>query len=264
VTKTVSLPIGASLERLVEIASAAGAAIMQHYGLDEPVDVKGDGTPLTAADRAAHALISAELAALTPDVPVISEEGVIPSCEERRHWTRFWLVDPLDGTKEFVKRIGEFTVNIALIDEGVPSLGVVFAPALGLTYFAGRGHGSWRQTAGGAPTRLHSGQRIAGVTRVVESRSHPSEALEAFIATLGPVTRERLGSSLKFCRVAESGADVYARFGPIHEWDVAAGDCVYRYSGPDGTVRPSSLIYNQPTLTIAGFVIGDEQRAGTA
>jgi 3'(2'), 5'-bisphosphate nucleotidase len=257
---TVSSPTVQSLERIVEIASAAGAAIMQHYGADERVDMKADGSPLTAADRAAHVLIVTELADLTPDVPVISEEGVIPPYEERRHWTRFWLVDPLDGTKEFVKRIGEFTVNIALIEDGVPALGVVMAPALGLTYFAARGHGAWRQRGDDPPERIHGGQRTAGVTRVVESRSHPSEALEAFIATLGPVTRERLGSSLKFCRVAEGGADLYPRLGPIHEWDVAAGDCVYRYSGLDGTTRPSPITYNQPTLTLPGFVIGDQQQ----
>jgi 3'(2'), 5'-bisphosphate nucleotidase len=257
---TVSQATVQSLERIVEIASAAGAAIMQHYGGDDRVDLKNDGTPLTAADRSAHALILSELTELTPDVPVISEEGVIPEYEQRRHWTRFWLVDPLDGTKEFVKHIGEFTVNIALIDEGIPSLGVVMAPALGLTYFAAQGQGAWRQTGDGRAERIHGGTRIPGVTRVVESRSHPSAALEAYIATLGPVTRERLGSSLKFCRVAEGGADLYPRFGPINEWDVAAGDCVYRYSGPGGTVRPSPLVYNQPTLTLTGgFVIGDEQ-----
>jgi 3'(2'), 5'-bisphosphate nucleotidase len=256
---TESPPIVQSLERIVEIASAAGAAIMQHYGANGLVDVKEDGTPLTAADRAAHAVIATELARFTPDVPIISEEGEIPPYEVRRHWTRFWLVDPLDGTKEFVKRIGEFTVNIALIEEGVPSLGVVLAPALGLTYFAAQGHGAWRKAGDGRPERIYGRPRPDGVTRVVESRSHPSPALEAFIATLGPVIRERLGSSLKFCRVAEGGADVYPRFGPINEWDVAAGDCVYRYSGPGGTVRPSPLKYNQPTLTLTeGFVIGDD------
>jgi 3'(2'), 5'-bisphosphate nucleotidase len=255
-----SPPTVQSLERVLEIAAAAGAAIMPHYGATERVDVKVDGTPLTAADRAAHAVIAAELGRFAPGVPVISEEGEIPPYEVRRHWTKFWLVDPLDGTKEFVKHIGEFTVNIALIEDGVPSLGVVLAPALGLTYFAAQGQGAWRQTGDGRPERIYGRPPSPGSTRVVESRSHPSAALEAFIATLGPVTRERLGSSLKFCRVAEGGADVYPRFGPIHEWDVAAGDCVYRYSGPDGTVRPSPLIYNQPTLTLTGFVIGDGQR----
>jgi 3'(2'), 5'-bisphosphate nucleotidase len=245
-----------ALERIVGIASAAGAAIMRHYGTDERVDLKGDGTPLTMADRAAHALITSELARFTPDVPVISEEGEIPPYDLRRHWTRFWLVDPLDGTKEFVARNGEFTVNIALIEDGEPTLGVVLAPAMGLTYFAARGHGAWRQKADGPPERIYGQAPADGVTRLVESRSHPSAELEAFIATLGPVTRQCLGSSLKFCRVAEGGADLYPRFGPTCEWDVAAGDCVYRYSGRGDTIRQSPLRYNQPTLTTPGFVIG--------
>jgi 3'(2'), 5'-bisphosphate nucleotidase len=165
-------------------------------------------------------------------------------------------VDPLDGTKEFIAANGEFTINIALIQRGEPVIGVVVAPAFDAAYFASRELGAWRQESGRPTVRLCGGGGSGRVTRVVESRSHPSPELEAFIATLGRVERTRLGSSLKFCRVAEGASDLYPRFGRTYEWDVAAGDCVYRYSGPNGHERRSPLTYNQPELTTGAFVIG--------
>jgi 3'(2'), 5'-bisphosphate nucleotidase len=234
---------------------------MRHYGQCEPIADKGFSNPVTAADRAAHDVIVRELAGWTPGVPVISEEGEVPPYAERRNWSRFWLVDPLDGTKEFISGNGEFTVNIALIDDGEPVLGVVGAPALDLLYFAERGHGAWRRRSGGESERIHSTLPNPAVTRVVESRSHPTRELEAFIATLGAVERVKLGSSLKFCRIAEGSADLYPRFGPTMEWDVAAGDCVYRNSGPRGGQRKSPLRYNGASLSIAGFILGERSRS---
>jgi 3'(2'), 5'-bisphosphate nucleotidase len=187
---------------------------------------------------------------------VISEEGAVPSFEQRRAWREFWMVDPLDGTKEFLSANGEFTVNIALITDGVPTAAVVAAPAMGLMYFAERGRGAWRRHDDGVTERICSVAPPPDRTRLVESRSHPSAELERYVAGLGPVERQRVGSSLKFCRIAEGAADLYPRFGRTMEWDVAAGDCVYRNSTLDGSERLSPLSYNQPTLSTPKFVVG--------
>jgi 3'(2'), 5'-bisphosphate nucleotidase len=213
---------------------------------------------VTAADHAAHDVIVTALAAWHPDIPIISEEGRIPPETERAGWQQFWLVDPLDGTKEFIHRNGEFTVNIALIVAGIPVLGVVHAPALELTYRAGAGLGAWRRRGSGAPERIWSTPPAEGLPlRVAESRSHPSAELEAWLAARPVAARVPVGSSLKFCLVAEGSVDVYPRLGPTMEWDVAAGDCVYRHSGRAGP-RHSPLVYNQPALRNPSFVLGLE------
>ena len=252
------------LEQLVSLAQAAGTAAMVHYTPDIAVTYKQDSSPVTAADQAAHGIIVRELSRWDPDIPVVSEEAALPDYDERRGWRRFWLVDPLDGTKEFIARNGEFTVNIALIEGTEPVMGVVLAPALADVYFAGKGVGAWKRTADGVTVRLRTTAGGTGPTRIVESRSHPSARLEEYIARLGPVERIQVGSSLKFCRVAEGSADLYPRFGRTMEWDVAAGDCVYRHSSADGRERPSPLTYNQPTLSSAEFVIGTRRDGGPA
>lgn len=253
-----------ALHHVVDLAVEAGVTVMRFYGRPCEVGQKGAAGPVTAADRAAHDCIVEGLARLDPGTPIVSEEAPFPAYERRREWRRFWLVDPLDGTKEFLAVNGEFTVNVALIECGAPVLGVVVAPAMDTVYFAAHDQGAWRREAGGAPVRLCADRSADGVTRVVESRSHPSPELEAFIATLGPVERTRLGSSLKFCRVAEGRSDVYPRFGPTMEWDVAAGDCVYRNACPDGRRRPSPLSYNQPSMSTSRFVIGEPKPARAA
>jgi 3'(2'), 5'-bisphosphate nucleotidase len=252
-----------ALDSIVKIAATAGQCAMQFYGACGTVEHKGEEGPVTAADRAAHEFILRALADRWPEIPVISEEAAIPSYAERREWNTFWLVDPLDGTKEFISGNGEFTVNVALITTAGPVLGVIVAPALETIYFAERGRGAWRRVANGRTERICSVTPPPDRTRVVESRSHPAPELEQFIAALGPVERVRLGSSLKFCRIAEGRADLYPRFGPTMEWDVAAGDCIFRNSTSDGCERYSPLRYNQPTLSTPAFVIG-ERSAGTA
>ena len=243
---------------LARIARAAGDAITSVTRKDLRETRKADASPVTEADRAAHTVILRELAAWTPTVPVISEEGTIPPYETRRSWRQFWLVDPLDGTKEFLTGSGEYTVNIAMIEAGTPVLGVVYAPALDLLYVAGRELGAWRHEAGGEPARLSSTPARAGAPLVVaESRSHPSAELEAYLQTIPVARRVRAGSSLKFCWLADGQADIYPRFGRTMEWDTAAGDCVFRYSGRD-CVRPSPLGYNSPTLAHERFIIGGE------
>ena len=244
-------------EAVCGVVSRAGAAVLERYrARDTWVRAKADGSPVTGVDLAADAILRDGLKALDPAIPYLSEEGGIPAYEVRRRWSRYWLVDPLDGTKEFIGRTGEFTVNVALIEDAEPVLGVVAAPAAGLLYYARAGEGAWKRDGDGPPRRLRS--TLSGPSdpiRVVESRSHPSPALEAFLAPLNVVERVKSGSSLKFCLVAEGRADVYPRLGPTMEWDVAAGDCVHRHSGHPGP-HPGTLRYNKPSLRNGGFVVG--------
>lgn len=251
--------VAASLRSaVVSVVREAGRATMTYYHGPGPAAVreKSDRSPVTLADEVAHAILLEGLHRIDPATPVVSEEAEVASFERRRGWRRFWLVDPLDGTKEFVKRRAEFTVNVALIEDGEPVLGVVLAPALDLLYWAVKGGGAWREEKAGPAQRIYSGPPEPGAPlTVVESLSHPSPELEAYLATLPIARRVQAGSSLKFCWVAEGRADIYPRLGPTMEWDVAAGDCVYRQSGRDGE-RPSPFTYNKPDLRNPGFVVG--------
>jgi 3'(2'), 5'-bisphosphate nucleotidase len=243
---------------VIDLAREAGRATMTYYdgAADAAVREKADRSPVTLADEVAHGILVDGLARLDPATPVVSEEAEAAAFERRRAWRRFWLVDPLDGTKEFIKRRAEFTVNVALIDEGEPVFGVVLAPALDLLYWAVKGGGAWREAKGGAAERIYSSAAAPGTPlTVVESLSHPSAELEEYLRTIPVARRVKAGSSLKFCWVAEGRADIYPRLGPTMEWDVAAGDCIYRQSGRAGE-RPSPLTYNKPDLRNPSFVIG--------
>jgi 3'(2'), 5'-bisphosphate nucleotidase len=242
---------------IIALCREAGRATMTYYdGADAGVREKADQSPVTLADEVAHGILVDGLRRLDPSTPVVSEEDVMTSFEDRRGWRRFWLVDPLDGTKEFIKRRAEFTVNVGLIDEGEPVFGVVLAPALDLLYWAAKGQGAWREDKGGAPERIFSATPEPGrPLTVVESLSHPSPELEEYLQTIPVARRVKAGSSLKFCWVAEGRADVYPRLGPTMEWDVAAGDCIYRQSGR-GAERPSPLTSNKPDLRNPSFIIG--------
>jgi 3'(2'), 5'-bisphosphate nucleotidase len=251
------------------IARQAGAAILEVYRRDDHgVQRKEDESPLTAADLAAHHLITAALAQLTPGLPVLSEESAEIPWSQRQTWTRYWLVDPLDGTKEFIKRNGEFTVNIALIDNGVPVLGAVYVPTLELLYSGAQGLGAWKEK-GAQRARINT----VGVTpaqkklRVVASRRHGGEELETCLTRL----RQRfpdlellnMGSSLKICLVAEGRADIYPRLAPTSEWDTAAAQAVleaaggvltdtafqpYRYNRKDELLNPHFLAMGDPAF----------------
>jgi 3'(2'), 5'-bisphosphate nucleotidase len=243
---------------VVDLVREAGRATMTYYDDPEAAGVreKDDKSPVTLADEVAHGILVGGLRHLDPSTPVVSEEAAADDFETRRSWRRFWLVDPLDGTKEFIKRRAEFTVNVALIDEGEPVLGVVGAPALDLVYWAVKGEGAWREEKHAPAERIYSVRPEPGEPlTVVESLSHPSPELEEYLKTIPVGRRVKAGSSLKFCWVAEGKADIYPRLGPTMEWDVAAGDCVYRQSGRDGE-RPSPLTYNKPDLRNPSFVIG--------
>jgi len=248
------------LDPVADIARRAGAAILEVYnGPDFDVERKGDDSPLTAADLAAHKLIVKGLAELTPDIPVHSEESEGITWEMRRDWQRYWLVDPLDGTKEFIKRNGEFTVNIALIEKGVPVLGVVHVPVMGVTYLGGEGIGAFKESESGRETiQVRSTPPKAIV--MVASRSHGTDTiavLEGLIGQrLGPVELTSMGSSLKLCLVAEGRADIYPRLAPTSEWDTAAADAVVRAAG--GTVVNTDfepLQYNKQNILNPHFLV---------
>ena len=250
-----ALPLADLLPRVVALADAAGRAILATPRRPGDEVLKGDGSPVTAADHAAHAVIAAGLRALEPGVPMLSEEGRHLPYEARAAWETFWLVDPLDGTKEYLRGDPDYTVNIALVQGGVPVLGVVHAPARAVTYTGASGLGSTR-AAGGVSTGLVAGPPPPGrPVRIAESRSHPSPGIAAFLAPYRAIERVAIGSSLKFCLVADGSADAYVRLGPTMEWDVAAGDAVFRWATA-GAANPSPLVYNTPTLRNAAFVIG--------
>ena len=246
-----------TIEAVNEVALRAGEVVLRHYrARDTWVKTKADGSPVTGVDLAAEAIIRDGLLRLDGTIPYLSEEYELPTYETRRAWTRYWLVDPLDGTKEFINRTDEFTVNIAMIEHGEPVLGVVVVPASDLLYYARAGEGAWKQEGDGTPQRLRS--TLSDPTaplRILESRSHPSPALETFLGQFTIADRVKAGSSLKFCLVADGRADMYPRLGPTMEWDVAAGDCVYRNSGyPEP--HPGTLRYNKPSLKNGNFVVG--------
>lgn len=247
-------------EEVIALAQDAAAAILGIYDSEFAVEHKDDDSPLTAADLAAHRCIVEGLARITPDIPVLSEESAHEiSARERTGWHRLWLVDPLDGTREFVKRNGEFTVNIALIEDGVAVFGVVQAPVTGMLWHGGAGLGAFRREHE-REAALRVRAPATAPLRVAASRSHRDGRTQAFIERMGEVEPIGLGSSLKFCSIADGGMDVYPRFGPTNEWDTAAGQCVLEGAGGavlDPKGRP--FRYNQRDTVLNGdfIALGD-------
>ncbi|MFA5626008.1 MAG: 3'(2'),5'-bisphosphate nucleotidase CysQ [Thiohalomonadaceae bacterium] len=244
----------------IEIAIEAGRSIMEIYESDFAVEHKDDDTPLTAADTAAHRIIASQLAELTPDLPILSEECDDISFEERSSWQRYWLVDPLDGTREFVKRNDEFTVNIALIDQHEPVLGIVYAPVLGVYYYACRGQGAWKRDTVNLPEQLYSRPWEGGHAIIAGSRSHRGTSLEQFLANLGDYELIPMGSALKSCLVAEGKADIYPRLGPTSEWDTAAAQCIVEEAGgriTDTAMQPLRYNTKESLLNPHFFACGD-------
>lgn len=244
----------ALLSDVVALAEAAGAQIMAIYNAGPTAVVhKADASPLTAADLAAHDCIVAGLQRLTPDMPIVSEEGCVPD-EGARRAPRFWLVDPLDGTKEFVARNGEFTVNIALIEDGVATFGVIQQPVTGALWHGAPGAGAFRRD-GDADVALHVRKPAHAPLRIAASRSHRDARTQALLDALDGEA-VACGSSLKFCRIAEGDIDLYPRFGPTSEWDTAAGQTILEAAGgavldPQG--RP--FRYNQRDTLLNGDFI---------
>ena len=245
------------LEQVLAIARAADDAIMAVYGRAFEVTVKQDNSPLTEADRAAHDVIRQGLQALPQGYPILSEEDV-EGFSGVGDDGRYWLVDPLDGSKEFIKRNGEFTVNIALIEHGVPVLGVVTAPALGTAYVAAEGVGAFKVEKDGQRHAIQvAGKPAEGSTwRVVGSRSHPSPDLVAWLDKLGEHEMLPMGSSLKLCLIAEGKADAYPRLGPTCLWDTGAAHAVVRYAGGRvETLEGEPLSYANPAEKLNPYFV---------
>jgi 3'(2'), 5'-bisphosphate nucleotidase len=260
-----SIPDAELLQAVISIARKASAAIMSVYAQDFTVNHKSDNSPLTQADRAAHTLITNELHKLTPDIPVLSEESP-PECHDyavRRQWTQFWLVDPLDGTKEFIQRNGEFTVNIALIQQHQPVLGVIAIPATDVIYSGAIGLGAQRISGDQDAVRITT-RKAVSIPVIVGSRSHGGDSLNLFLNRLGQHELSSVGSALKFCRVAEGSADCYPRLGSTSEWDTGAGQAIVEAAG--GAVFELSgetLSYNrrQSLLNPHFIAVGDREFA---
>jgi 3'(2'), 5'-bisphosphate nucleotidase len=249
------------VRRLVD---AACAAILEVYAGGHEVEYKADDSPITRADRAAHDILSDGLHRLTPDVPVLSEESAAgQDYEVRRHWREFWLVDPLDGTREFIHRNGEFTVNVALVRDQRTVLGVVAAPVLQLTYYGGEGLGAFVQHGLDTPRPIRARQPAAEPLVIVGSRSHRGDSLDSVLARIGPHEMQPMGSSLKFCLVAEGKADLYPRLGPTSEWDTAAAQAVVEAAGGGVTTLDGTpLRYNERTTLLNPHFLafGDRRR----
>lgn len=263
---------------VINIALKAGEEILEVYEGNISVDYKEDRTPLTEADRRSYRVIMKGLQDLTPDIPVLSEEGKDIPYEERKNWRKFWLVDPIDGTKEFTKKNDEFTVNIALIEDREPVAGVVYAPAKNLLFFAIKGEGAYKikvncssldkisiKRAERLP--LYRNNSFQKPLRVVASRSHMNEETKVFIEKLkskvGEIETLSIGSSLKFCLVAEGKADIYPRLGPTMEWDTAAAHIIATESGCQvKTLSGEPLRYNKEDLRNPYFVVVREEVTG--
>jgi 3'(2'), 5'-bisphosphate nucleotidase len=246
-----------SIQAINQIAQEAGARIMEIYhneDFSQVVDFKADSSPLTIADSEAHRIIEAELQKIYPDIPVLSEEGKHTDYEIRKKWPLYWLVDPLDGTKEFIKRNGEFTVNIALIENNRPVAGVIYAPVPEVLYFAALECGSFKQEQNQEPTPIKVNNKPTNLI-AVKSRSHADEAEEKLLSQYPIGGKVAIGSSLKFCLIAEGKADFYYRHGPTMEWDTAAGQAILEIAG--GTVKNlagESLPYNKASLVNGSFI----------
>lgn len=252
------------LAPLAEIAKRAGEQILAVYNTDFDVTTKGDNSPLTQADLAAHREIVAGLRELTPDLPILSEESAEVPWGERRHWQRYWLVDPLDGTKEFIKKNGEFTVNIALIEKGEPIIGVVHVPVVGTTYLGAEGAGAVMLKSNGNVKAIHVQPSASEPPRVVASRSHRGPDVDAFLENLGEHEIVSMGSSLKLCLIAQGKADVYPRLGPTSEWDTAAAHAVVNAAGgvvvEAATGEPLSYNSKETLLNPYFIVYGDASK----
>jgi 3'(2'), 5'-bisphosphate nucleotidase len=245
------------LAGVTEIARRAGHEILEVYaGSEILATVKGDASPLTVADLRAHRLIEDALHQLTPGIPVLSEEASALPFAERAAWPRYWLVDPLDGTKEFLSRNGQFTVNIALIEAHTPVLGVVHVPVRDTSYQGVPGVGAWRAPAAEPAVPIQVRAASAQPLRVVGSRSHRGDSLDAFLGRVGPYELVPVGSSLKFCMVAEGSADVYPRLGPTSEWDTAAAHAVVLAAGGQvSTLGGDPLRYNTRESLLNPFFV---------
>ena len=254
--------IDIDMSSLQEIARRAGEEVMKIYRSDFDVEFKDDKSPLTIADTKSNEIICNSLQELYPDIPILSEESSQIPYSVRREWSRYWCIDPIDGTKEFIKKNGEFTINIALIEDSKPVAGVVYAPAIDLIYSAKQGEGAYRD---GKRLPLEINENPTKLLRVVASKSHLSKETQDFIDELAKETEHieqvSKGSSLKLCMVAEGSADIYPRMAPTMEWDTAAADAIVREAGAmtyrlnQNLEIEGTLLYNKENLLNPWFIV---------
>ena len=246
---------------IVEIAKKAGLAITEIYNSDFDYQLKQDASPITEADNLSHKIITEKLKILTPETPILSEENCDISYKIRSEWKRYWLVDPMDGTKEFIKRNGEFTVNIALIEQNIPKLGVIHIPVTNETYWGSEVSGSFYQDKHNEVKRICVSEKHKNPIRIVASRSHPSKILNELLKTINDYEIIEVGSSIKFCHIASGKADCYPRFGPTSEWDTAAGEAIVRSAGGHVvTSSGNSMNYNQKeTYLNPNFIVSNDR-----
>ncbi len=251
------------VDPIIELAIEAGRQILEIYQDGFEVTDKMDNTPLTDADLASHRTVTEGLSRLTPDIPILSEESDSIPFDERKQWSRYWLIDPLDGTREFIKRNGEFTVNIALIEDHQPILGVIQVPANSILYYAWRDGGAWKKMPEEQATKIHVRPPSEEQLIVAGSRSHQSEAITGFLEKVGSHRIFPMGSSLKSCLVAEGQADLYPRLGPTSEWDTAAAQCIVEEAGgqiTDTQMQPLRYNTKESLLNPHFFVFGKGSR----
>jgi len=248
------------IQSVIKICREAGKAIMEIYETDYMIEIKKDHSPVTQADIQSNLLITKELYNINSCIPILSEEGKSIPYIERKDWNMFWLIDPLDGTKDFIKKNGEFTVNIALIKKSCPIFGVVYAPAMDLLYFGSYVSGSFIQEGFGPKHSISVSSCFPNPIKIASSRSHPSNKMNKFLSQFTNYKLELMGSSLKICRVADGSVNLYPRLGPTMEWDTAAAHAVLRASGGEvikyGTNQP--LKYNKQDLLNPEFIAGNK------
>ena len=247
------------IQEIIRISKHAGNTIMEVYKTDFDVQLKDDLSPVTKADKKANAIIEKGLKGLDHTIPILSEEGRHVPFEERREWETFWIVDPLDGTKDFIKKNDEFTVNIALVEAEVPVFGVVYAPATDLLFWGCSENGAWKKEAHNTAQPMTVATKIGETVLIAASRSHPSDKMNAFLAQFTKFKLLPIGSSLKICLVSDGSVHLYPRLGPTMEWDTAAGHAVLKSAGGEilelGTSSP--LRYNKKELFNPKFIAGN-------
>jgi 3'(2'), 5'-bisphosphate nucleotidase len=247
------------INTIKNIALEAGNIIMDVYRAEDfkdEIDYKADDSPLTIADQRSHHYIAEQLKNIYPEIPLISEEGNDTPYDKRKNWQSFWLVDPLDGTKEFIKKNGQFTVNIAFIENGQPLLGVIYAPDRNELFYAKKGEGAFKQNKNGEIQKLSVNRKSKGIIGI-RSRSHGAPEEETIFEKYGVNEFTNMGSSLKFCMVAEGKADVYYRHHPTMEWDTAAGQAIVEEAGGkvyQGMEEKETFTYNKESLRNGSFL----------
>jgi 3'(2'), 5'-bisphosphate nucleotidase len=249
------------IEQLIDISTEAGDAILGFYNSKIDVQVKSDSSPLTKADLESNSIIVKRLKSLTPDIPILSEEEADISFDVRSKWNEYWLIDPLDGTKEFINKNGEFTVNIALIKNNKPVLGIIHIPVKKQTFWGIKDEGSYMMHDNCDPIKISVSKKTEGKIRIITSRSHPNKGLEKILNNIKDYEIIKKGSSIKFCLIATGDADIYPRLGPTSEWDTAAGEAIAMYAGGSmKKVDGSLMTYNKKkNLKNENFIVAKNE-----